>query len=301
MSGDLGVIFVNHHSEALISPRVDRLLEAGLDTVVVDNSGSYRGPGRVIDAGANLGFGAACNLGERELGPGVDRVCLHNPDVDSTVDALRQLGDRLRAHRYPGAVAPAVRDAAILRPAGYRYPSASRELVLAAGVRRRRSTTKSHVGPTAGRRFGTAALLVVDREAWHTIGGFDERFFLYAEDLDLWHRLRTTSRWVGFADDVVVDHAQGEGSHLGRSKRELLRWVGVELFAATSGVDAWREWRRIPRAPLVRHHRRAPALAAELALGFHRGDDPETIARHLRAGLADGSLLAEASVRETAV
>ena len=61
------MVFVNHRSEELIAPRVERLLEAGLETVVVDNSGSYRGPGRVVDAGANVGFGAACNLGERVL------------------------------------------------------------------------------------------------------------------------------------------------------------------------------------------------------------------------------------------
>lgn len=288
----LGVAFVNHRSEALLVPRVAELVAAGIEVVVVDNSGTYpQGPERV-DPGLNLGFGAGCNLAVTSLPASVEAVCFHNPDVTVPVAELQRLANALSEQGRPGVLAPAEADGDVLRVKGYRYPSIGREAILAlsADRRRRRAPAPSVIrsrASTMGRRFGGGALLVVDRGAHDAIGGFDERFFLFAEDLDYWDRMASV-RDVGFDEKTVAWHRTGTSSPLGWAPRELLRWLGVELFLEVRG-RAWQPYRAAHR--LAR--RRLPTTSLGTAVGdaWAEGQTPATVVAHLRPRLASGELL----------
>jgi GT2 family glycosyltransferase len=54
--------------------------------------------------------------------------------------------------------------------------------------------------------FASGAALVVRREAWEQVGGFEERYFMYCEDLDLSLRLRLAGWEVGIAPAARVEH-----------------------------------------------------------------------------------------------
>ena len=54
--------------------------------------------------------------------------------------------------------------------------------------------------------FCSGAALVVRREAWDAVGGFDERYFMYGEDLDLCLRLRLAGWGVGIVPGARVAH-----------------------------------------------------------------------------------------------
>jgi len=54
--------------------------------------------------------------------------------------------------------------------------------------------------------FASGAALTVRREAWEQVGGFDERYFMYCEDLDLSLRLRLAGWKVGIAPAARVEH-----------------------------------------------------------------------------------------------
>jgi len=278
------VIFVNFHSEALVAPRVRRLENAGLPAVVVDNSSTYSGPGKVVRPGANLGFGAACNRALDALEPLTTAVCLHNPDVDATPEDVRSLLDALGRQARPGLVSPALVSGDRLRTAGFHYPSPAREAYLAwRGVRPSRPDQRFtiagavHAASLKGRRFGSAAFMVADVAALRDVGGFDERYFLYVEDLDLWHRIRARGYEADFCADVVVAHAAKGGSPMSATNREMLRWVGVELFEETRG-GAWRAYRLVHLPPLVFARRAGGLLGEVLSERWARRQRPSTVA-----------------------
>ena len=77
----IGIVFVNYFSADLIAERVGAYRDADVMSIVVDNSGDYRGPGIVVGDGTNIGFGSACNLGVDTLDQSIKTVILHNPDV----------------------------------------------------------------------------------------------------------------------------------------------------------------------------------------------------------------------------
>lgn len=278
------VIFVNYHSEALVAPRAKRLEDAGFPAVVVDNSSTYSGPGKVVRPGANLGFGAACNRALEALEPFTTAVCLHNPDVDATPADVGVLLDALERQPRPGLVSPALTWGNRLRTDGFHYPSPLREAYLAwrgvlpAGPERRPTVAGTlRTASVKGQRFGSAALMVADVAALRDVGGFDERYFLYVEDLDLWHRIGERGYDAEFCDDVVVTHAAKGGSPMAMMTREMLRWVGVELFEETAG-GGWRAYRLVHLPPLAFARRSGGRLAKILHERWSRWERPSTVA-----------------------
>jgi GT2 family glycosyltransferase len=192
------------------------------DVWVVDNAsrdGSAEmvrerfGWANLIACDENLGFGRAVNLVAARTSS--DWIAAANADV-----ALRPgaLGALLEAGaRDPGAAAIAPQ---LILPDGstqhsvFGFPTVPFSLVLATGAYR--------VGATLGDRlafpgrwdsqrrrrvpWAVAAFLLVRRQAWNEIGGFDERQFMYAEDLDLGWRLRRAGWATRYEPSAHVDH-----------------------------------------------------------------------------------------------
>ena len=171
---------------------------------------------QLIHSGGNLGYGRAANLGVHSSSE--DWIIIANPDVSfkpGAIDALLQA-----ASRWPHA---GVLGPQILTPDGRIYPSA-RELPSlgrgighaifgwwwptnpwTAGYRREREAPTER---TAGWLSG--ACLLVRREAFEDVGGFDESYFMYFEDTDLCERLSEAGWDVVYAPSAVVEH---HGAH----------------------------------------------------------------------------------------
>ncbi len=91
-----------------------------------------------------------------------------------------------------------------------------------------------------------AAFLLVRRTAWNEAGGFDERQWMYAEDLDLGWRLRDNGWATRFEPSAIADHAGGAST--------------TQLF----GADLPPHWQRSTYGCLVR--RRGVALTWVVAI-----------------------------------
>lgn len=207
----------------------DRL---ALNVIVVDNASSDGSPAmvaekfphaRLIENGVNAGFGRACNTG---AAAGVARaLLLLNSDCEPAPGAVAAMLAALerdpalgsvfcRLVNADGTLQPSVHRAlptpwahvgdvffrSSLRHAVYRTPALKRWL-LAPTVRRH----------AAGHdvAWGGAACMLVRRSAFDAIGGFDERFFMYSEDLDLCARLGSAGYRLRYLPEAVTMHAWG--------------------------------------------------------------------------------------------
>lgn len=295
----VAVVFVNHHSESLVVPKLPALREAGADLIVVDNSGTFPvTPGvQSVDPGGNVGFARGCNLALDRLPPSVSTVCFHNPDLDASTAVIDRLRLRLERQPRPGLVTPAIRVGGVVRRNGYHYPSPGRELVVGAraisamgdrGTRHRLPRTltappKDRDVVGRGRRFGSGGLLVASPQALAAVGGFDEGYFLYAEDLDLWHRVAERGYTTEVDANTVVDHDEATGGRMATADRELLRWLGVELFAERNEDEDWPAYRRAHRLLLPMLARQGGTLCGPVRQAWERGASPSAVQREVRA------------------
>lgn len=220
------------------------LVDNGTDHTVSRRVADEHG-GRVVDAGGNLGYGRAANLGARGMGEGW--LVVANPDVvwhPGSLDALLAAAER---HPEAGALGPGV-----LNPDGTRYPSARALPSLTQGVghallgrvwpanpwttayqsrQEDVSTVERAVGWLSG------ACLLLRAEAFTQVGGFDESYFMFFEDLDL-------------------------GERLG-----LAGWSNVHVPAVTVTHVGGTTWRERPAAMIRAHHASA---AQYLTRRYHR-------------------------------
>jgi GT2 family glycosyltransferase len=226
----------------------DDQFEACLDTlgpdlpvVVVDNGGSDRAQRVCKSAGAtyvrpstNIGFAAAVNLALRgHRDPGVD-VLLLNPDAHLRVGDLTKMSDELHRSNDLAAVCPR-----LVNPVGepqkelWPVPSPWSAISGVIGAADRLSR----------RRFVSGAVLLLRGTAIDSVGNFDERFFLYAEETD-WQLRALKAGWrVGVASDATAIHLSG-GTSADPVRRELLFNASAELFARKwYGPFGWQVFR----------------------------------------------------------
>ncbi|WP_439565197.1 glycosyltransferase family 2 protein [Microcella sp.] len=196
-------------------------------TVVVDNrpdEGSRAAElaeqigARYVPLPSNPGYGGAVNAGVAVLPAAVRWVLISNPDVvldEGLIDALVAVAER---DARIAAVGPAV-----LNPDGTVYPSARRVPSLRTGVghalfvnlwhdnpwtRRYRQDSEEAVTPRdAGWLSG--ACLLVRRDVFDALGGFDEGYFMYFEDVDLGYRIGKAGYRNRYEPGVAVTHIGG--------------------------------------------------------------------------------------------
>ena len=220
----VSVVIVNFHSAELTVDCVASLRADGAEDIVVVDNASGDGCRELVAAAdpavrfhalpSNRGYGAAANAGVPLTRGSV--VVIANPDLLVRPGALAVLAAAFRADPKTGAVGPRID-----RPDGTRYPSARAfpNLVDAAGhgfvglvtaanpwSRRYLRTDAEEAGPVD---WVSGAFMAVRREAWDEVGGFDERFFMFMEDVDLCWRLHAAGWTVRYEPAARVMHLEG--------------------------------------------------------------------------------------------
>lgn len=194
----------------------------GVQVTVVDNASSeppvVPRSVRLIRRSTNDGFGAACNVALEE--GAAPYILFLNPDCTLEPAGIHAMVQVARQHdggsgAVVGARAQGAPGQRVL-PAGAE-PSAKAFLSQYLGVARRRpigfnrydSTVPD--GPVPVDWVGGGCLLI-SRDLFARLGGFDDRFFLYGEDVDLCLRARDLGAPVVLAGDVTAHHPVGTGS-----------------------------------------------------------------------------------------
>lgn len=208
---ELAVVVVNHGSSELLLRNLARHdpRPVAACVVVVDNHSSdehtvevralARREGWEFVSAANLGFGAGVNAGvERARDLGCTVFLLLNPDAWIERDALAALLRDCRAHPMR-LLAPR-----ILRDDGSTWFDGG-ELRLDRG----RTSTAPGADSSAENGWLTGACLMVHDALWRRVGGFDDDYFLYWEDVDLSWRCRESGGGLVVRHDLAVVHSVG--------------------------------------------------------------------------------------------
>jgi GT2 family glycosyltransferase len=282
----MSAVIVGYRSYAEVDDCLGALAAAdpSIEAVVVDHASDAaalealraRHPGvTFLPTSDNPGFGAGMNRGVARASGAL--LLLLNPDVRVDPQAPGRLADWLDAHPRSAVVGPRVRTAdGRLEASARRFPSWSTVL---GG----RSTWLSRVWPgnpltrrnllvdparvaPADVDWVSGACMLVRREAFEAVGGFDERFFLYWEDADLCRRLADHGWTVSYEPGAVVTHAGGRSSAHRPVASAVAFHASAFRYFWTHGSPA----RRL-LAPLV-GLALAARLAATLALGARARD-----------------------------
>lgn len=214
------VVVVSHRSADLLERHLARTVETlDADVVVVDNSPAAQDRARARAVGeahgwhvvesANDGFGAGVNLAARHaLERGARAFLVVNPDLSLPGDAARALLDDVLA-TPDRLVAPV-----ILGPQGATWFSGGTIDLTTGRTRANGATRDDDVAWLSG------ACLAVTADAWERVGGFDERYFLYWEDVDLSWRARQAGLRLAVRRDLVATHdIGGTQEHAGTRRR----------------------------------------------------------------------------------
>lgn len=225
---DLGVVVVTYSPGETLERFLDSLAKATtrqVQVVLADN-GSTDGspqaaaerPGvRFVPTGGNLGYGGGANKGVAALPKEVGWVVVANPDIEWSPNALDILLEA--AQRWPqgGSFGPLIHE-----PNGKVYPSARLLPSLGRGIghgtlgkvwpanpwtKAYRQSDTTVTERTAGWLSGSCLLL--RREAFDDVKGFDERYFMYFEDVDLGDRIGRAGWQNVYVPTAEVMHIGG--------------------------------------------------------------------------------------------
>jgi N-acetylglucosaminyl-diphospho-decaprenol L-rhamnosyltransferase len=259
---ELGVVSVTYSPGETLERFLDTLGKATsrpVRVILADNGSTDGAPEAAAKArdnvtlvrtGGNLGYGTAANRGVAELGPEYGWIIVVNPDIewgDGAIDALLEA-----ASRWPrgGAFGPRIRN-----PDNTVYPSARLLPSLGKGIGH---AVLGRVWPRnpwtiAYKQSDTAvservagwlsgSCLLLRREAFDSVDGFDPRYFMYFEDVDLGDRLGKAGWLNVYVPSAEVVHIQGHAT--ARSSAKMLAAHHASAYRYLS--DRHQGWRWAP-------------------------------------------------------
>ncbi|MFE0027373.1 glycosyltransferase [Amycolatopsis sp. NPDC059021] len=232
----LAVVTVTYFPGETLERFLDTLEKAtdrDVQVVVADNASTDGAPERaaerenvqLLSIGENVGYGTAANRGVAELDESYGWVVVVNPDLEwepGSLDTLLEV-----AKRWPrgGSFGPLIHDQdGTVYPSARLLPSFGRGIGHAVFGKvwpgnpwtRAYRQERTPVERVAGWLSGSCQLF--RREAFDSVGGFDTRYFMYFEDVDLGDRLAKAGWLNVYAPSAGVMHIGGHATSQASAK-----------------------------------------------------------------------------------
>lgn len=254
-----------------------------VEIIVVDNASHDGTPAmvrdefpqvRLIETGANLGFSAGNNVGMRAAQG--DWFLLLNPDTEMVGDALQRLIATLEDNPFVGVVGPRVQYGdGTEQVTRHRFPLlwtlGSASTPIAALMAPLLNRFYYQIKPATTPLFSdwlTGAALLLRREVYAQVGGFDEQFFMYFEETDWQRRIKAAGWTILYEPNALIVHHEAQSSGQVGGKRDFIfnrsrlryaaKWHGT---LATCFLSLWlrllygMEWAQEGAKWLVGHKR----------------------------------------------
>ena len=247
---DLSVVIVTYNCWPFVRLCLHSLLwqvDARLEVVVVDNNSAddtvesltETFPNVILLANkTNVGFGTACNQGMK-IARGRYFLML-NPDTFVPEDLSQRVVAFMDAHQECGAMGVRMTEGRgrFLPESKRGLPTLFRSFCRFSGLSSLFPTSKITAGYYLGHlpenqiaavEILSGAFMVLTREAIEKVGGFDEQFFMYGEDIDLSWRIHEAGFVNYYLPDIHIVHFKGEST--AKDQRYVKMFYGaMELF-----------------------------------------------------------------------
>ncbi len=206
--GNISVIIVNYNTADLLCACLKSLFsqQEFIEKIIVVDNASTDGSQDMaekefpqvflIKSKENLGFAKANNLG---LSHAKGRyIYFLNPDTKVMPGALKAMEKFMGFHSYIGLAGTKILnpDKTLQESVETRYPG--------------QKYAKDFLRLKGSVAWVSGASMIARKDVIDDIGGFDEDFFLYAEEVDLCLRIRKKGREIGFIEDAVIIHWGGQ-------------------------------------------------------------------------------------------
>lgn len=228
----ISIIIVNYKSVQLLhqclgsiakhSLNQDNSERVNFEVIIVNNdigefilAKNYPFSTQVINVYRNIGFGPANNLGAKKASGRY--LFFLNPDTELTGGSLENMFAYLEQNQNVGVLGPKI----ILKRQNRPQPWTCGKKTSLGGIIFRNTFKKPWNKPIASSVdwiSGTA--MMVRKDLFDALGGFDEQFFMYFEDQDLCIRIKQLGKEVLFFPYARVDHYDGKSWENQRQKKE---------------------------------------------------------------------------------
>jgi N-acetylglucosaminyl-diphospho-decaprenol L-rhamnosyltransferase len=256
---ELAVVIVNFNAgdylERCLASLEAHRGDVGVEILVIDNA-SHDGSQlaakdagrhvRLVENPTNVFLSPAWNQGAMQTT--APYLLFLNPDTEWWQGTLADLVGVAREHERAGIVGPLVRNMdGTVYPSGRPFPSvvdATAHAFLGGVAPRNPFTRRYHMDGwdrTTERvvDWVSGCCMLMPREAFEQVGGFDETFLLYGEELDIATRLRDAGWQVLFTPRAEILHAIGVST--GRSRRTLLMHsASIYRYYRAHRAPGWR-------------------------------------------------------------
>ena len=234
---DISVIIVNYNVKELLEQCINSVLTASknlsAEIIIVDNNSfdgsveyikskfSSNPAVKIIASPLNLGFAKANNLGAKEAKG--DYLLILNPDTIMQEDTLEKCLEFYKQNENTGALT-----CKLILPNG-KLDLACRRSFPTPSVAVYRMLGLSKLFPKS-KTFGkynltyldenktyevdaiVGAFMLIKKDVYQKIKGFDEEYFMYGEDLDLCYRIKKSGRKIYYYPETSIIHYKGEST-----------------------------------------------------------------------------------------
>ena len=248
MKTELTIIIVSYNTCDILRQCLQKLYQNSGDltfeVIVVDNASKDNSVDmvraefphvRLVNSQINLGFAAANNVAFR-LGRG-NYFILLNSDAFIQPNTLQQFYDRMEEQKKVGiAGGLLVNTNGSCEPSARLFPSLLNDFLQMSGLGSkfpksrffgRYDRTWEHPEISCETDWVPGAFCIIRRSALKNVGYFDERFFLYFEEVDLCKRMKKRGYSIWYWGDLSITHIGGESSKT--VSHELFSQAGAQL------------------------------------------------------------------------
>lgn len=226
----ISILIVSYNTRDLIEANLSKLDKATFEIIVIDNA-SMDGTALMIQEKfpeviclalpKNIGFGPANNIGAKKAKG--DLLLLLNPDAFATPEDIKKAA--IEITHYPQC---GVLGAQLISPEGENLPTF-----------RKYPNLLHFLREEPGEDWITGAFMMIPKKAFEAVGGFDEQFFLYYEEVDLCRRLQEKGYTLHLAKDITITHLEGQ-SAIKKNEQELE--VKTSFYEMDSALKYFKKW-----------------------------------------------------------